>query len=132
MRQWFIDNGYVVYDQKSGEYKSEWGYVTSGEIDVMLLVEPVLMKVRSRMKNVKQFSVAAALGIPVEEERLHEAGYDVELSFAIYKTIVERFYVSVMPWDDFGKSTKQILEERECNTKVQETLQESREQSVKR
>jgi hypothetical protein len=84
------------------------------------------------MKNFKQYSVAQALGIPVNEDRLHEAGYDIELCFDIYKTIVGRGYVGVLPWDDFGKSTEQILEERQCNTKAQETLQESREQSVKR
>ena len=133
MRQWFIDNGYVIHDQKSGEDKSEWGYVTSGEIDVMLLVEPVLMRVRGRMKNIKQYSVAQALGIPVDESRLHEAGYDIELCFAIYKTVVERGYIGVLPWDDFGKSTKEILEEREsCNTKILENSQANSEQSVKR
>ena len=135
MRQWFIDNGKVIHDPKTNEDKSEWGYLISGEIDVMLLVEPVLMRVRSRMKNIKQYSVAEALGIPVDESRLHEAGYDIELCFAIYKTVVERGYIGVMPWDDFGKSTKQILEEREkqlCNTKLLETLQVSSEQSVER
>lgn len=126
MREWFFDNGHVI------DGKSEWGYITSGEIDVMLIAEPVLMKVRSRMKNFKQYSVAKALGIPVEEERLHEAGYDIELCFTIYKTIVERGYIGVLPWDDFGKTTQQILEERLCNTKTLETLQVSSEQSVER
>ena len=135
MRQWFIDNGKTVKDPKTGEDKSEWGYLTSGEIDVMLIVEPVLMRVRSRMKNVKQYSVAQALGIPVDESRLHEAGYDIELCFDIYKTVVERGYIGVMPYDDFGKSTQQIMEERQkalCDTKILENLQVSSEQSVKR
>lgn len=133
MRQWFIDNGHVIKDPKTGEEKSEWGYVTSGEIDVMLIAEPVLMRVRNRMKNFKQYSVAMALGIPVQEERLHEAGYDIELCFNIYKTLCERRYVVVLPYDDFGKSTQQILEERQlCDTKTVETSQMSSEQSVKR
>ena len=129
MRQWFLDNG----ANSSGVPYFEWGWVTSGEIDVMLLAEPVLMRVRSRMKNFKQYSVAQALGIMVDEGKLHEAGYDIELCFDIYKTIVERGYIGVLPWDDFGKSTKQLLEEREqCDTKIVETLQMSSEQSVKR
>lgn len=135
MRQWFIDNGKVVNDPKTGEDRCEWGYLVCGEIDVMLILEPVLMRVRSRMKNVKQYSVAAALGIPVDESRLHEAGYDIELCFAIYKTVVERGYVGVLPWDDFGKSTKQILEERQkalCSTKTVETSQVSSEPSVRK
>ena len=128
MRQWFLDNG----ANSSGAPYFEWGWVTSGEIDVMLLAEPVLMKVRSRMKNFKQYSVALALGIPVDEGRLHEAGYDIELCFAIYKVLVERKYVCVLPWDDFGKSTQQILEERECDTRIVENSQMSSEQSVRR
>ena len=99
----------------------------------MLIAEPVLMRVRSRMKNFKQYSVAQALGIPVNEDRLHEAGYDIELCFDIYKTIVSRGYVGVLPWDDFGKTTKQIMEEREkCDTKIVENSQVNSEQSVKR
>ena len=129
MRQWFLDNG----ANQAGTPYYEWGWVTSGEIDVMLIAEPVLMKVRSRMKNFKQYSVAMALGIPVQEERLHEAGYDIELCFNIYKTLCERRYVVVLPYDDFGKSTQQILEERQlCDTKTVETSQVSSEQSVKR
>ena len=129
MRQWFLDNG---AGQKDSPYL-EWGWVTSGEIDVMLIAEPVLMKVRSRMKNFKQYSVAQALGIPVDESRLHEAGYDIELCFNIYRTIVERGYVGVLPWDNFGKTTKQILEERElCDTQTPENSQTNREQSVER
>ena len=117
MRQWFKDNG-------AGEGKEflDWGWITSGELDVMLIAEPVLMKVRNRMKNFKQYSVAAALGIPVEESRLHEAGYDIELCFKIYKTLVERGYVKVMAFDDFEKTTAQILEERKeketCDMKI--------------
>lgn len=129
MRQWFLDNG----ANSKGDPYFEWGWVTSGEIDVMLIAEPILMRVRTRMKNFKQYSVAMALGIPVEEERLHEAGYDIELCIDIYKTLCERRYVVVLPWEDFGKPTQQILEERElCNTKILENSQVSSEQSVER
>lgn len=129
MRQWFLDNG----ANPSGNPAFEWGWVTGGELDVMLLAEPVLMKVRSRMKNFKQYSVAQALGLTVDESRLHEAGYDIELCFGIYKTIVERGFIKVMPYDDFGKTTQQILEEKkQCNTQTQETSQVSSEPSVAR
>ena len=129
MRQWFLDNG----ANQSGNPCFEWGWVTSGELDVMLIAEPVLMKVRGRMKNFKQYSVAQALGIPVDESKLHEAGYDIELCFNIYKAIVERGYIGVLPWDDFGKSTKEILEEKKkCDTKTVETSPANSVQSVER
>lgn len=129
MRQWFLDNG----ANTTGTPYFEWGWVTSGELDVMLLAEPVLMRVRNRMKNFKQYSVAMALGIPVVEDRLHEAGYDIELCVNIYKTLVERGFIRVMPWDDFGKTTQEILEEKEkCDTVIAETSQMSNAQSVKR
>ncbi len=129
MRQWFLDNG----ANAKGDPYFEWGWVTSGELDVMLLAEPVLMRVRSRMKNFKQYSVAMALGIPVVEDRLHEAGYDIELCVNIYKTLVERGFIRVMSWDDFGKTTQEILEEKEkCDTKIVEISQMSNAQSVKR
>lgn len=62
-------------------------YFWSSHIDVMVLAAQFLMDKRAEMIDFKQATVAKTLGIEVDESRLHDAEYDVNLLIQIYKHI---------------------------------------------
>ena len=80
-RQWFIDNG----DKYFGSYF--W----SNSLDCMVLATPFLADRRHLMIDFKQSTVAQALGIVIETEKLHDASYDIELSHAIYDKVCGKY-----------------------------------------
>lgn len=77
LRAWFVQNG--------DNYFGSWFW--SSAIDVMVLATQALMEVRSRMLNFKLCTVAQAFGIKIEEEKLHDAMYDIYLTYEVYKRI---------------------------------------------
>lgn len=56
-------------------------------IDVMLLTAHRLMGQRHLMENFKLHTVAKKMGISVEDTKLHEALYDVELTKKLYNLV---------------------------------------------
>jgi len=77
LRAWFKQNG----DNYFGSYF--W----ANSLDAMVLASYYLKERRSELINFKQSTVAEFLGINVEEDKLHDALYDVEICRAIYQTI---------------------------------------------
>lgn len=77
LRAWFVQNG--------DNYFGSWFW--SSAIDVMVLATQALMEVRSRMLNFKLCTVSQAFGIKIEEEKLHDAMYDIYLTYEVYKRI---------------------------------------------
>lgn len=77
LRAWFIQNG--------DKYFGSWFW--SNTIDVMVLATPYLASKREDMENFKQGTVAKALGIPVDDSKLHDALYDIEICKAIYDIV---------------------------------------------
>ena len=77
LRAWFTQNG----DKYFGSYF--W----SNSLDVMVLATPYLAAQRADMENFKQGTVAKALGIQVDDSRLHDAEYDIEICKAIYDIV---------------------------------------------
>lgn len=55
----------------------------------MLLAAYVLRERRPHMPNFKLMTVARELGIEVDESRLHDAEYDIELTKAMYKAVIK-------------------------------------------
>ena len=53
----------------------------------MVLATPYLAAKRGQMENFKQGTVAATLGIQVDENKLHDALYDIQLCRAIYDIV---------------------------------------------
>lgn len=77
LRAWFRQNG-----------DSYFGSLFYGEdLDVRILAAQYLLKRRGKMDNFKLMSVARELGIEVEEEKLHDALYDIELTRACYRIV---------------------------------------------
>lgn len=64
-----------------------FSYFWGNPIDVMSLAGQKLMYFRSGMENFKQGTVAKQLGIPLEENLLHDSLYDVEVLMKIYSLV---------------------------------------------
>lgn len=77
LRGWFIQNG----DQFFGS----WFW--AGALDVMVLASQYLINRRVKMLNFKLGTVAVEVGIVVDESRLHDANYDIELTRAVYRIV---------------------------------------------
>lgn len=58
-------------------------------IDVMNMAAYDFMSIRSKFKDFKLCTVAEFLKIEIEESRLHDATYDIELTEKIYNLLVE-------------------------------------------
>lgn len=78
LRAWFLQNG--------DKYFGSWFW--SNSIDVMVLATPYLAAKRAQMENFKQSTVATALGIQVDETKLHDALYDIQLCRSIYDIVL--------------------------------------------
>lgn len=77
LRAWFKQNG-----------DNYFGSLFYGEdLDVRIMAAQYLLKRRANMPNFKLMSVAGELGIDVDESRLHDALYDIELTRACYRIV---------------------------------------------
>lgn len=74
LRKFFTDNN----DNFFGSYF--W----SSSLDVMVLAAKKLASQRSEMPDFKLRTVAEKMGIAIEENRLHDSSYDIEITRKIY------------------------------------------------
>lgn len=81
LRAWFIQNG--------DNYFGSWFWANS--IDVMVMATPYLADRRADMENFKQGTVAKTLGIAIDDSKLHDALYDIEVCKAIYDKVCARY-----------------------------------------
>ena len=77
LRQFFRNN--------NNKFFGSWFWTPS--IDVMTLAAEHLKEARDKMPNFKQGTVARTLGIEVDEAKLHNALYDIQLTKNIYDII---------------------------------------------
>ena len=75
----------AFFVQNNDQYFGSWFW--SDTIDVMCLASNHLKKERATLPNFKLMSVARHLGIPVEDDKLHDALYDIELTRQIYQIV---------------------------------------------
>lgn len=82
-----FDNHFLrgFFLQNNDNYFGSWFW--SNSIDIMVLATPKLFDKRSNMENFKLSTVAKALGIPVDESKLHDASYDIFLTKAIFDIV---------------------------------------------
>lgn len=74
LRAFFVQNG--------DKYFGSWFW--SNCLDVYVLATPHLFDRRPMMENVKLMTVAREMGIEIDESKLHDATYDIELTREIY------------------------------------------------
>lgn len=77
LRQWHVQNGNQYFGA------SFW----ADSIDVLVLASEALKRHRHTMADFKLHTVAKTLGIEVDGSRLHDAMYDIELTYEIYKLL---------------------------------------------
>ena len=63
-------------------------YFWSVPLDVMIKAQFKLVLQRDEMPDFKQGTVAKQLGIPVDDEKLHDATYDIDICHEIFKKVV--------------------------------------------
>lgn len=85
-----FDNSFLkaFFVQNNDNYFYSWFWVNS--IDIMVMATQHLMQIRPDMPDFKQETVARTLGIEIEQEKLHDASYDIYLTKEIYKIICGR------------------------------------------
>lgn len=74
LRAWFVQN----FD----DYFGSWFW--SSSLDVMVLATQKLMNVRHETIDFKLKTVANQFGIEIDETKLHDAKYDIEITRQIY------------------------------------------------
>lgn len=77
LRAWFVQNG--------DNYFGSWFWANG--IDVMVMASEYLLERRQKMSDFKLKTVAMEMGIAVDEARLHDASYDIYLTWSIYHII---------------------------------------------
>lgn len=82
LRGFFLQNGDV--------YFGSWFWANS--IDVMVLASAYLATRRPEMENFKLSTVAKTLGIVVNDDSLHDAIYDIELTKAVFDIVTRNQY----------------------------------------
>lgn len=83
-----FDNAFVraFFAQCDDKYFGSWFW--SNNIDVMILAGEYLKDVRREMTDFKLMTVAKQLGIEIDESRLHDGFYDIELTKKVYDIVV--------------------------------------------
>lgn len=79
-----FDNNFLraLFQQCGDKYFGSWFYPNC--MDVYVMVTPFLMGVRNDMENFKLMTVARTMGIDIDENKLHDATYDIELTRDIF------------------------------------------------
>jgi DNA polymerase-3 subunit epsilon len=85
LRAWFTQNATTEKEAQYGNYFGSWFW--SDTIDVMVLASNKLKHKRHLMENFKQSTVAKYLGIDVDDSKLHDALYDIEICLDIYNKV---------------------------------------------
>ena len=82
-----FDNSFFrgFFLQNGDDYFGSWFW--SNSIDVMVLASQYLLDRRAEMENFKLSTVAKFLGIMVEDDHLHDAQYDIDLTKAVYDIV---------------------------------------------
>lgn len=90
-----FDNSFLraLFQQCGDKYFGSWFYPNC--MDVYVMVTPFLMGVRNDMENFKLMTVARTMGIEIDENKLHDATYDIELTRDIFYRIIGKMDVKL-------------------------------------
>lgn len=90
-----FDNNFLraLFIQCGDKYFGSWFYPNC--MDVYVMVTPFLMGVRNDMENFKLMTVARTMGIEIDENKLHDATYDIELTRDIFYKIINKMDVKL-------------------------------------
>lgn len=86
----------ALFERLNDKYFGSWFW--SDSIDAMILASAKLKSKRSQMPNFQLKTVAAWLGMKVDESRLHDATYDIELTYYVAKGIMNLIEMGADAW----------------------------------
>lgn len=75
----------AFFSKNKDKYYGSWFFHPT--IDVMILAAQSLRKTRGQMKNFKLSTVAQALGVEFDEDKLHDAMYDIKVTREVYRRL---------------------------------------------
>ena len=78
----------AFFAQNKDNYFGSWFW--SDTIDVMCLASQYLKAERHKMENFKLMTVARWLGVEVDDDKLHDAFYDIYLTREIYRIVTQK------------------------------------------
>lgn len=87
-----FDNDFLrkLFEINADNYFGSWFW--SNSLDAMVLATPYLAFDRPTMPDFKLMTVAKYCGIAVDEQRLHDAEYDIYLTVEILKTVTQGLF----------------------------------------
>lgn len=82
-----FDNQFLraLFAQCNDKFFGSWFWPNS--MDVYVMATPHLINQRADMENFKLMTVAKTMGIEIDENRLHDATYDIELTRELFYKI---------------------------------------------
>ena len=83
----------AFFTQSGDMYFGSWYWADS--IDVLVLASHCLQNERANLENFQLRTVAKYLGIEVDESKLHNALYDIELTRKIYHILIHKYLRNV-------------------------------------
>lgn len=88
-----FDNAFLrgFFLQNNDKYFGLWFWPNC--MDVYVMVTPLLFDLRPTIENVKLMTVAKAMGLEVDDSKLHDATYDIELTRSLYYIIMKKYLV---------------------------------------
>jgi DNA polymerase-3 subunit epsilon len=102
LRRWFTDNNSKYYGS----------YFWSTTIDVLAEATRYLLHYRPALDNMKLKTIAKAVGIKIDEDRLHDALYDIELTITIFETILNDCYIKPFDQQKIEELKLTLIEEK--------------------
>lgn len=102
LRRWFTDNNSKYYGS----------YFWSTTIDVLAEATRYLLHYRPALDNMKLKTIAKAVGIKIDEDRLHDALYDIELTITIFETILNDCYIKPFDQQKIEELKLALIEEK--------------------
>lgn len=84
----FFDNVFLRHWFEENECPYYGSYFWSTTIDVLSEATRYFIHYRPALYNMKLKTVAKAIGVKIDEERLHNATYDIELTLRIFEKIL--------------------------------------------
>lgn len=106
-----FDNNFLraLFTQCGDKYFGSWFYPNC--MDVYVMVTPFLMGVRNDMENFKLMTVARTMGIEIDENKLHDATYDIELTRDIFYRIIGKMDDKIDEILDLLKSQNEMIKD---------------------
>ena len=79
----------AFFAQNNDVYFGSWFWADS--IDVLVLASHCLQSERANLENFQLRTVAKYLGVEVDESKLHDALYDIEITRKIYHILIHKY-----------------------------------------